>query len=61
MPRCVTTKKLAELTKHEDPDVAAVAQELVRARKKLASYRDSAPKSRKPLLEVEELLEGFHL
>lgn len=39
MPRCVTTKKLTDLTKHEDPDVAAVAQELVRARKKLAEYR----------------------
>ena len=40
MPRCVTTSKLNELCKNDDPDVAAVAQELVRARAKLAEYRD---------------------
>jgi hypothetical protein len=39
MPKCVTNEKLNEVSKDEDPDVAAIAQELVRARKALASYR----------------------
>jgi hypothetical protein len=41
MPNCVTTMKLEELSESTDPDVASVAQELVRARKKLASYQES--------------------